>query len=133
MRETDERQENGTEIGRARRAEENERLLRGAGQFLADVRLPGTLHVAFVRSTHAHARLSHVDTSRVMGAPGVMLVLTATDLPMAPEDKTQHSGTDIRARPQPWLARHVVHAVGVPIVAIIADTTAHARDAADLV
>ena len=49
------------EIGAARRRVEDPRLVRGEGQYVDDLHLPGTLEVAFVRSSHAHARLARVD------------------------------------------------------------------------
>ena len=60
---------------------EDPALLTGAGQFTDDVRLPGTLHAAFVRSPYAHARVLSVDHSAAQAMPGVHLVLSAADLP----------------------------------------------------
>src|SRR3954451_18550886 len=59
---------------------EDPRLLMGAGAYLADVPLPGSLHVAFVRSPYAHARINSIDTSAAQAAPGVLHVLTQADV-----------------------------------------------------
>jgi carbon-monoxide dehydrogenase large subunit len=42
----------------------HDRMVRGTGQFLDDVKLPGLCHAAFVRSPHAHARIQQIDTER---------------------------------------------------------------------
>lgn len=72
---------------RVRRVEDG-RLVRGRGRFVDDVCLPRTLHAAFVRSPHAHARLRAVEPGAALGLPGVVAVLRAGDLrelgPLAP-------------------------------------------------
>jgi carbon-monoxide dehydrogenase large subunit len=55
---------------------EDPRLLVGRGRYFDDIRLPGLLHAAFVRSSHAHARVSGVNPSAGLGAPGVVVVLS---------------------------------------------------------
>src|SRR5260221_13172001 len=59
---------------------EDKRLLRGAARFIDDVRPEGCLHVAFLRSPHAHARVRGVDISAALLAPGVEAVVAASDL-----------------------------------------------------
>src|SRR4249920_1859650 len=59
---------------------EDARLLTGRALFVDDVRLPGMLHVAFVRSEYAHGRLKSVDVSAARRRPGVIAVYTAADL-----------------------------------------------------
>ena len=49
-------------IGKSIRRVEDDRLLRGKGQYLADLSPAGTLHAVFVRSPHAHAKISRIDT-----------------------------------------------------------------------
>lgn len=120
------------EIGAARRSEDAFRLLQGRGQYVADLPASGALYLAFVRSAYAHARIRQVDTRVAARAPGVAAVLTAADVPPAPAGRAQ-PGTEVRSVPPPLLAGEVVHAVGVPIVAVIAETDAQAADAASLV
>src|SRR5438132_4655272 len=59
---------------------EDARLLTGRALFVDDVRLEGMLHVAFLRSEHAHARLTRIDVSAARRRPGVVAVYTAADL-----------------------------------------------------
>ena len=58
-----------------------DRLVAGAGRFVADVRVDDLLEAAVLRSRHAHARLVAVDATRALALPGVRLVLTAADVP----------------------------------------------------
>ncbi len=55
-------------------------LLTGRGRYLDDLRLPGLLHAAFVRSPHAHARIVAIDGARAAEWPGVAAIVTARDL-----------------------------------------------------
>ena len=61
------------------RRREDPRLLTGRGRYVSDVDLPRLLHVAFVRSTHAHARLRAIDVSAATAHPGVVAVMTGRD------------------------------------------------------
>ncbi len=71
-------------VGRGLRRREDDRLVRGRGRFVADVSFPGQLHVAFVRSPLAHARIGGVDPSAALATPGVVGVFTADDVPAGP-------------------------------------------------
>ncbi|MGI8926826.1 MAG: xanthine dehydrogenase family protein molybdopterin-binding subunit [Tepidiformaceae bacterium] len=55
----------------------------GKAQYGADIRLPGMIHGAILRSPHAHARILTIDTSGAESYPGVLAVLTAKDFPAA--------------------------------------------------
>src|SRR4051812_41356842 len=66
--------------GRALRRREDPDLLRGVGRYVGDVEPAGTLHVAILRSPHAHARIRGVDASAARALPGVAAVVTAADL-----------------------------------------------------
>src|SRR5689334_15474730 len=67
-------------VGRSLLRREDRRLLRGEGQFVADLVLPGMLHAVLVRSPLAHARIRHVDLTRAAAMPGVALALAGADL-----------------------------------------------------
>ncbi|HEV7517080.1 MAG TPA: xanthine dehydrogenase family protein molybdopterin-binding subunit, partial [Thermoanaerobaculia bacterium] len=67
-------------LGSRVKRNEDPRLLTGKALFVDDVDLPGLLHVAFLRSPHAHARLGGIDVSRALALPGVVAVYTAADL-----------------------------------------------------
>jgi carbon-monoxide dehydrogenase large subunit len=73
----------------------------GRGQFVADLKLPDTLHAVFVRSQVAHARIRSVDLSRAAAAPGVAYVLDGSDLALLvpPVPDTQLS------LPRKWTAQ----------------------------
>ena len=109
-------------------------LVTGAGRFVDDVRVPGLLHAAVVRSSHAHARLLSIDTKRAREVPGVHAVLTAADVPAAaiiPNRVPAPAGTDRYL--QPAIARTVVRYVGEPVALVVADDPYIARDAAERV
>ena len=104
-------------------------LLRGQGRYLADLAGP-RLHAAFVRSAVAHGRVVAVDTGPARSAPGVVAVLTAADLGLAP----LHGHPMLDARfTRPPLAEGEVRFVGDPLAVVVAETAALAVDAAELV
>ncbi len=70
----------GGYVGRPMRRVEDARLVRGAGTFVDDIRLPGMLHVAILRSPHAHARITRIDTSAARALDGVVAVLVGADV-----------------------------------------------------
>src|SRR4029077_6777450 len=61
------------------RRREDPRLITGRGRYVSDVEAPRLLHVAFVRSAHAHARLRAIDITAAAAHPGVLAVLTGKD------------------------------------------------------
>ena len=67
-------------IGSRFRRLEDVPLLTGAGRFVDDIRIPGLLHVAFLRSPHAHAAIHAIHTEAARALPGVHAVLTLDDL-----------------------------------------------------
>jgi len=67
-------------VGRSLRRREDIRFLTGNGHYVDDIKLPGTLYLAILRSPHAHARITDVDLSTARAAAGVRLVLTGADL-----------------------------------------------------
>lgn len=117
---------------------EDAALLRGEAQFTDDLRLAGAVHGVFVRSSHAHARLLAVDCDAARRFPGVIAVLTATDIGPAVDlaravAQSGRQGSMLVVPPRPVLAvGRVVH-VGEPIVLVVAQALAIAHDAAELV
>jgi carbon-monoxide dehydrogenase large subunit len=116
---------------------EDPQLLRGEARFVDDIRLPGTLHVAFVRSPHAHAAILRIDKSAALALPGVHAVLTVDDL-AAHLTTTQlvvalPSPAFRQEVHRPALAGEEVVYVGEPVAAVIADDRYIAEDAAALV
>ena len=109
-----------------------ERLVKGAGEFVADVRVPGMLQAAVLRSRHAHARLVSIDAKRALETPGVHAVLTAADVPaqaIIPNRIPVPSGAERYL--QPAIARDVVRYVGEPVALVIAEDRYVAADALD--
>jgi carbon-monoxide dehydrogenase large subunit len=105
-------------------------LTKGA-TYVDDLVLEGALHLSFVRSTVAHARIAGIDTSEAMQAPGVVAIYTAADidlLPIQPEVPLLN-----QSMPQPVLAKDVVRFVGEPVAAILTEQRYQAADAAELV
>src|SRR4051794_4333474 len=66
-------------FGRLKR-KEDARFIRGKGTYLDDIRLPGMLHAAILRSPFAHAKIDSIDTSEALAHPNVAAVITAKDL-----------------------------------------------------
>src|SRR5262245_36966852 len=99
-----------------------DKLVSGAGEYVADVRVPGMLHAAVLRSRHAHARLGSVDAKRALELPGVRAVITAADVPdhaIIPNRIPVPPGTERYL--QPAIARDVVRYVGEPVALVVAD------------
>src|SRR5678816_3570595 len=67
-------------IGKRVKRTEDPRLIRGLAHYVDDIVLPGTLHVAFVRSYYAHAKIKGIDTAAARSAPGVVAVYTGADV-----------------------------------------------------
>ena len=109
---------------------EDPELLVGAGRFVDDLALDHPLHVVFVRSEMAHARLLNVDCSAALDMPGVVAVLTAAELDIRPHHGMVKVHDDF-ARPP--LAADKVRFVGEAIAAVVAESAVQGRDAADVV
>ena len=116
---------------------EDEGLLTGKGRFVDDIALPGALAASFVRSPHAHAVVRKIDATAALAMPGVIAVLTTSDLPApASHDRMPMlvPNTAIKAlRTQHALAVEEVCYVGQTIAVVIADTRYQAEDAASAV
>jgi carbon-monoxide dehydrogenase large subunit len=67
-------------VGASRKRKEDARFIRGQGSYVDDIKLPGMLFGAIVRSPYAHARIKSIDKSKALKVPGVVAVLTADDL-----------------------------------------------------
>lgn len=122
-------------IGQPLLRSEDDRLLRGGGAFIADVRLPGMLHLAVVRSPHAHAAIERIDASEALAMPGVAAVLTAADLEgIGPLESVGRPGMQIKeGGAHPILAAGRVLYAGQPVAVVVAETAAQAVDAASRV
>ena len=119
---------------RASEAPRGLRLARGRGRYVDDIQLSGTLHVAFVRSPRAHARIRAIDTTHAARAPGVHAVVTGADLDGVAVMRSDTMDVDTcRATDSPVLARDRVRYVGEAVASVVADDRYAAEDGAGLV
>lgn len=120
----------GSLLGNRVRRVEDPDLLTGRGTFVGNLKIPGCLAAAFVRSPYAHARVTSVDTSAAAGAPGVVAAYSAADLDLEPL-----SGLFVlnAACARPPLATEKVRFVGDAVAIVVAENQAAANDAAELV
>jgi aerobic carbon-monoxide dehydrogenase large subunit len=123
--------ENGKGIGVAVLRKEDAEHITGQARFVDDIALPGMLHLAFVRSTHAHANLGAIDASRALGVQGVVAVLTAADLEFQAGVPCGSNPTGDAKQPlRPVLAQGRVRMVGEPIAVVAAESRHAAADGA---
>jgi carbon-monoxide dehydrogenase large subunit len=115
---------------------EDARMLTGRGRYVSDWQLPGQAYGCFVRSDRAHADLLSIDAQAALGMPGVVAVLTAADMeglkpfPAAAPVKGRNGAEQPLPR-RTALTQGRVRYVGDPVALVVADTAAHAQDAAE--
>ena len=110
-------------VGARTKRKEDPRLIRGMSTYVDDVKLHGMLHVAIVRSPHAHAKIVELDISAAVRMPGVHAVLTHVDVP---GQKTY----GLEFPDQPVLAFERVRYYGEPIALVAAEHPEQALRAA---
>jgi aerobic carbon-monoxide dehydrogenase large subunit len=138
----------GQGIGRPVLRKEDARLLKGQGRYVPDIRLPRMAYAGVVRSSHAHARISAIDSTAAAAAPGVIAVLTGTEFladglkPIAHNPSlvggsdvvvTVRPGFTIFTVPQAALAIDRTRYVGEPLALVVAKSIDAAKDGAELV
>jgi len=121
-------------VGQRVKRTEDPRLIKGLAHYVDDISLPGTLHVAFVRSYFAHAKINGIDTSAAESAPGVVAVYTGKEV----ADKigpVPCAGAlpDLKVPDHRVLATNKVYFLGHPVAVVVATDRYTARDAADLI
>ena len=123
-------------VGKGITALPNRQLAAGKGTFVSDVKLEGMLHLAIVRSPHAHANIRGIDTSAAEAVPGVVYVITGEEIkanmnPIMEAYDTAAMG----AKGYQWwaLMSDKVRFVGEAVAAVVAEDKYTARKAADLV
>ncbi|MCW5735024.1 MAG: xanthine dehydrogenase family protein molybdopterin-binding subunit [Enhydrobacter sp.] len=119
---------------------EDPRLLRGQGRYINDVNLAGQVYAVFVRSPHAHAKIRSINVEAAKAAPGVLAAYSGDDvkadglgMPKANMPRKRPDGKPMFAPQRPPLVTDRVRYVGDPVVMVIAETLAQAKDAAELV
>src|SRR5919202_1326028 len=124
-----------TFFGKSIKRREDPRLVTGKGNYVDDVKLPGTTYAAFVRSPYAHARIRSIDAAAARKLPGVFAVYTGKDL-VAGGVKPIPVGwllPGIKIPPRMPLAVDRARYMGEAVAVVIAESPYVARDAADLV
>lgn len=130
-------------MGKPIKRREDHLLLTGKGNFTDDIKFVDMLHVAFLRSPHAHAEIDYIDVSKALELDGVKAVFTGEDLypyvGIMPVMSNVYPGVQKRENPvlkpqtQRALAYRKVHFVGEAIAAIVADSRAVAEDGLELI
>jgi carbon-monoxide dehydrogenase large subunit len=119
---------------------EDDALVRGRGRFVEDAPQPNQLHGVFVRSPHAHARITSIDIEAARTAPGVFAVLTKKEMDAAGVGSTSvnpplvgRDGKKLVMPFRPALAGERVMYAGEAVALVVAETQAQAQDATELV
>ena len=114
------------------RRREDPRLITGRAAYTDDIKLPGTVHAAILRSPHAHANILSIDTSAATAQPGVLAVYTGSDtdgviagLPCA----WLIPNSDLKTPEHPAIAKDRVRYVGDAVAVVVAETRYQAEDA----
>ncbi len=134
---SDEGKADGGYFGRSILRKEDPALLTGRGRFVDDLQPDRLLHACIVRSPHAHARITRVDTSAAAAVPGVKAVYAFADLPPMLQQKRLPlmSANPLIKQPltQPVMANDEVRFAGESVAVVIAESRRVAEDAAALV
>ncbi len=110
---------------------EDPRFLKGEGTYIANLDLPGALHLTYVRSSVAHGRITSIDADDARAMPGVVAVWTAADIDLEPAPPAH--GFMNKGIRYPFVARDTVRFVG-DIVAVVVSTDKNSgADAAETV
>ncbi|WP_108260721.1 xanthine dehydrogenase family protein molybdopterin-binding subunit [Mangrovicoccus ximenensis] len=130
--------ENG--IGKSVKRREDKRFITGKGKYTDDVRMENQAYAAFVRSPHAHAKVTGIDSSEALAQDGVIAVLTGPELVgdgigniITGWAITSKDGTPMKVGAWSALATETVRYVGDAVAVVIAETRQGARNAAEMV
>src|SRR5215203_2630151 len=120
-------------VGKRVKRTEDPRLIKGLAHYVDDIVLPGTQHVAFVRSYLAHANIISIDAAAASTMPGVVAIYTGKDVAGVGPVPCAGALPDLKVPDYRVLAQNKVLFVGHPVVAVVATDRYAARDAVDLV
>ena len=118
-------------VGRPMKRREDRTLVTGRGRFVDDLKVAGVLHLILARSPHAHARIRSLDTAAARTTPGVVAVVVAGDLGSVGPVPLMRLAPGTLVPDYPLLAADVVRAQGVPVAAVVAESTYAAVDGVD--
>ena len=123
-------------IGAAVKRREDPRFITGHGQYTDDIKLPGMLNMAILRSPYAHAKINSIDTSKARALPGVRAVYTGKDL----QGKVGNMpavfiipDANFKMPAYPVMAVDRVRYTGDAVAAVVADDPFTARDALEAI
>jgi carbon-monoxide dehydrogenase large subunit len=116
-------------LGKSVKRKEDDRFLRGRGNYVDDVKLPGMLHMAILRSPVAHARINSIDTSAAQALPGVVAVVTGE---LLAQHKLAWMPT-LSGDTQAVLATDKVRMQGQEVACVVAEDPYVAHDALELI
>ena len=121
-------------IGASLKRKEDRRLLTGAGRYVDDLRMAGMVHLAVVRSPHAHARVLRIDAAAALELTGVLAVLSVRDAPeLAASVPPLIREPGWPAYVHPVMAGDRVRHVGEAVAVVVADDPYRAADGAEAV
>jgi carbon-monoxide dehydrogenase large subunit len=122
-------------IGRGVRRREDGRFLAGRGRYVTDLPFDAALHLAIVRSPHAHARITGVDAAGARARAGVCGIFVLADLPELRGALPPPVVPAVSVKPyrQSALAEGVARFAGEPVAVVVADDAYRAADAAEAV
>src|ERR687885_1172226 len=116
-------------LGRSVKRKEDDRFIQGRGNYVDDIRLPGMLHMAILRSPFAHARINSIDVSKAQALPGVVAVVTGE---LLANYKLAWMPT-LSGDTQAVLATDKVRFQGQEVACVIAEDRYVAHDALELI
>jgi carbon-monoxide dehydrogenase large subunit len=116
-------------LGHRVKRKEDDRFIRGKGTYIDDIKLPGMLHMAILRSPYAHATITGIDVSKAQAIPGVVAVVTGE---LMAQHKLAWMPT-LSGDTQAVLATDKVRFQGQEVAAVIAEDLYTAKDALELI
>jgi aerobic carbon-monoxide dehydrogenase large subunit len=120
-------------IGKSIKRREDPRFITGRGNYVDDVKLPGTTYAVFIRSPHAYARIKKIDSAAAAKHAGVVAIFTGADMTGVNSLPCGWLLPELKVPPHMPLASGAARYVGDPVAVVIADTQDAAQDAADKV
>jgi carbon-monoxide dehydrogenase large subunit len=121
-------------MGQKVKRTEDPRLIQGISHYVDDIKLADTLHVAILRSPHAHARINSINTDAAKSAPGVVAIYTGEDIAgKIGNVPCAMAHPELKVPKHAVLAQGKVIYVGHPVAAVVATDKYKARDAAELI
>ena len=123
-------------FGSGIRRREDPRLITGSATYTHDIVLPGMVHAVMLRSSHAHARITRIDTEQAKAAPGVLAVYTGADIEGALQPMPCAwllPDSDLKIAAYPCIASDVVRYTGDIVAVVVAEQPSQGYDALDLI